>query len=125
VSIETLGYLSDGLLLEVFLSMEPQQMVVFLAGVREHIRNMILQKAPDDIASDWNASAASLKGIDPENFRLAEMQVLGKMRTFVSSGMLNLNDINDIMYPRLEGTAAAHAEELRPTRFKISSPVVA
>ncbi|MEY2988217.1 MAG: Flagellar motor switch protein FliG [Pseudomonadota bacterium] len=125
VSIETLGYLSDGLLLEVFLSMEPQQMVLFLAGVREHIRNMILQKAPDDIASDWNASAASLKGIDPENFRLAEMQVLGKMRTFVSSGMLNLNDINDIMYPRLEGTAAAHAEELRPTRFKISSPVVA
>ncbi len=125
VSIETLGYLSDGLLLEVFLSMEPQQMVVFLAGVREHIRQMILQKAPDDISYDWNASASNLKGIDPENFRLAEMQVLGKMRSFVSSGLLNLSDINDIMYPRSDSATSATAEELRPRRFNISSPVVA
>ena len=100
-------------------------MVVFLAGVREHIRQMILQKAPDDIAYDWNASASNLKGIDPENFRLAEMQVLGKMRSFVSSGLLNLSDINDIMYPRSDSATSTTAEELRPRRFNISSPVVA
>lgn len=125
VSIETLGYLSDGLLLEIFLSMEPQHMVVFLAGVREHIRHLILQKAPDDIAFDWNASASNLKGIDPENFRLAEMQVLGKMRAFVASGMLNLADINEIMFPKAEGSTSAPAQDLRPQRFNISSPVVA
>lgn len=125
VSIETLGYLSDGLLLEIFLSMEPQQMVVFLAGAREHIRQMILQKAPDDIAFDWNASASQLKGLDPENFRLAEMQVLGKMRSFVASGMLNLSDINEIMFPRGENAPTTSTEDLRIKRFNISSPVVA
>lgn len=125
VSIETLGYLSDGLLLEIFLSMESQPMVVFLAGVREHIRHMILQKAPDDIASDWNVSASNLKGIDPENYRLAEMQVLGKMRTFVSSGLLNLAEINGIMFPRNEGASSQAPEEMSLRRFNISSPVVA
>ncbi|NBW81200.1 hypothetical protein EBR21_05545, partial [bacterium] len=34
VSVETLAYLSDGLLLEIFLAMEPQVMVTFLAGTR-------------------------------------------------------------------------------------------
>jgi len=125
VSIETLGYLSDGLLLEIFLSMEPQQMVVFLAGAREQIRQMILQKAPDDIAFDWNASASQLKGLDPENFRLAEMQVLGKMRSFVASGMLNLSDINEIMFPRGVSAPTTSTEDLRIKRFNISSPVVA
>ncbi|MBM3382578.1 MAG: hypothetical protein FJY29_09085 [Betaproteobacteria bacterium] len=99
VSVESLAYLSDGLLLEIFLSLEPQTMVVFLAGVREHIRTMILNKAPDEVAADWSSSAASVRSIDPETFRLAEMQVIGKVRGFAANGMLNLFEINEIMFP--------------------------
>lgn len=125
VTVESLAYLSDGLLLEIFLSMEPQAMVVFLAGVRENVRNMVLSKAPDEVAADWTASASSVRGIDPETFRLAEMQVLGKVRAFAANGLINLAEINEIMFPirAMEPGQATTAEQ--PSRIPLSSLVVA
>lgn len=125
VSVESLAYLSDGLLLEIFLSMEPQAMVVFLAGVREHVRNMILNKAPDDIAADWSSSASSIKGIDPETFKLAEMQVIGKIRSFASSGMISLNEINEIMFPKQEAADRERSIHEKTNRVLLSSLIVA
>jgi len=125
VSVESLGFLSDGLLLEIFLSMEPQAMVVFLAGVREHVRNMILNKAPDDVADDWSSSATSIKGIDPETFKLAEMQVIGKIRSFASSGMINLAEINEIMFPKQESAERERSLREKTNRVLLSSLIVA
>ncbi|MEY4065542.1 MAG: hypothetical protein RIR26_1750 [Pseudomonadota bacterium] len=125
VSVETLGYLSDGLLLEIFLSMDPQVMVVFLAGVRPNVRNMILSKAPDEIAEDWGASAASTRGFDSDSFRLAEMQVVGKVRGFAASGILNLIEINEIMFPRNTANNLATETTRAQSKFRISSPIVA
>lgn len=125
VSVETLAYLSDGLLLEIFLSLEPQVMVTFLAGTRDKIRQLILRKAPDEIADDWNESASNIRGLDSESFRLAEMQVLSKIRSFAASGLINLNEINEVMYPRVSPSEADTAIKDMSRRFKISSPVVA
>lgn len=125
VSVESLTFLSDGLLLEIFLSMEPQAMVVFLAGVREHVRDTILNKAPDEVASDWTASASSIRGIDPETFRLAEMQVLGKIRAFSSSGIINIAEINEIMFPKLSSGESETPLAERSKRVQISSLIVA
>lgn len=125
VSVETLAYLSDGLLLEIFLSMDPQVMVVFLAGVRVSVRNMILAKAPDEIAEDWGASASSTRGFDSDSFRLAEMQVLGKVRGFAASGILNLIEINEIMFPKNTSETLAAETTKTQSKFRISSPIVA
>jgi flagellar motor switch protein FliG len=125
VSVETLAYLSDGLLLEIFLALEPQVMVTFLAGTRDKIRQLILRKAPDEIADDWNESASNIRGLDSESFRLAEMQVLSKIRSFAASGLINLNEINEVMYPRVSPSEADTAIKDMSRRFKISSSVVA
>ncbi|MEN9809941.1 MAG: hypothetical protein RLZZ488_1508 [Pseudomonadota bacterium] len=125
VSVETLAYLSDGLLLEIFLALEPQVMVTFLAGTRDKIRQLVLRKAPDEIADDWNESASNIRGLDSESFRLAEMQVLSKIRSFAASGLINLSEINEVMYPRVSPSEADTAIKDMSRRFKISSPVVA
>jgi hypothetical protein len=125
VSVESLAYLSDGLLLEIFLSLEPQTMVVFLAGVREHIRSIILNKAPDEVASDWSSSASSVRGIDPETFRLAEMQVIGKVRGFAANGMLNLFETNEIMFPIQRSDRERTSRSDSVHRVPVSNLVVA
>lgn len=125
VSVETLGYLSDGLLLEIFLALEPQVVVNFLSGTRDSIRRLILTKAPEEVADDWNESAAQIRGLDGETFRLAEMQILSRIRSFAANGLLNLNDINDVMYPR-ENTSEVNPRAKEGARtFRISSPIVA
>lgn len=125
VSVETLAYLSDGLLLEIFLALEPQIMVTFLAGTRERIRNLILSKAPDEVADDWNESATQVRGLDSEAFKLAEMQVLGKIRSFAAGGMINLVEINNVMYPPVTASDADTAVREGIRSFRISNPVVA
>lgn len=125
VSVETLAYLSDGLLLEIFLALEPQVMVTFLAGTRDKIRQLILRKAPEEVANDWNDSAETLRGLDAESFRLAEMQVLGKIRSFEASGLIQLSEINEIMYPRPANADKDLGSNKGVRSFRISSPIVA
>jgi hypothetical protein len=86
---------------------------------------MILNKAPDDIAADWSSSASSIKGIDPETFKLAEMQVIGKIRSFASSGMISLNEINEIMFPKQEAADRERSIHEKTNRVLLSSLIVA
>jgi flagellar motor switch protein FliG len=128
VTIETLPYLRDGLLLEVFLSMEAHTMATFLAGTRDHIRNLILSKAPADVAENWVENLEQIRSIDTETMRLAEMQVISKVRSFANQGLLSVLDINLALYPKgdlqlddANGTNSATAKRV----FKISNPLVA
>ncbi len=128
VTVETLPYVRDGLLLEIFLSLESQTMATFLAGTREHIRNLILSKAPPDVADNWVEGLEQIRHIDAEALRLAEMQVIAKLRSFANQGLVSLLDTNLALYPKAEvdvndegGTNAAHAKRV----FKISNPLVA
>lgn len=128
VTVETLPFLRDGLLLEIFLSMDSHTMATFLAGTREHIRNLILSKAPPDVADNWAEGLEQIRSIDAESLRLAEMQVITKVRSFANQGLLSLLEVNLSLYPKLEldgdddsGTSATHAKRV----FKISNPLVA
>jgi len=125
VSVETLAYLSDGHLLEIFLALDPQVMVTFIAGTRERIRQLILSKAPEEVADDWNESASRVRGFDGESFRFAEMQVLAKIRSLAATGLVNLAEINEMMFPRMQSADVETTVKESARRFKISSPVVA
>lgn len=127
VTVETLPFLRDGLLLEIFLSMDTNTMATFLAGTREHIRNLILAKAPPDVAQDWMETLENMRGVDPEALKLADMQVITKARSFASSGMINLIEINESLYPRAQSETVGGSENQQRNRrvFKISNPLVA
>ncbi len=127
VTVETLPFLRDGLLLEIFLSMDTNTMATFLAGTREHIRNLILAKAPPDVAQDWMETLENIRGVDPEALKLADMQVITKARSFASSGMINLIEINESLYPKMQSETLGEGENQQRNRrvFKISNPLVA
>lgn len=124
VTVETLPFLRDGLLIEIFINMEPQAMAAFLAGTREHIRRLIFSKAPADLASGWAEAMDSMRAIDPDAYRLAEMQVISKIRGLASSGLINLLEVNTSLYPKADGMLDSGDPQTRRA-FKISKPIVA
>lgn len=125
VTPETLQFIRDGLLIEVFLSLETQTLATFLAGCADHLRNLILSKVPQDIAEDWYEMLSSIQSIDPENYRIAEMQILTRVRSFAESGMINLLDINQSLFPVVHQGGDAAGSGQRRRSFRISQSIVA
>jgi flagellar motor switch protein FliG len=125
VTPETLQFIRDGLLIEVFLGLEPQTLGTFLAGCADHLRNLILSKVPREIAEDWYEMLSSIRSIDSENYRIAEMQILTKVRSFSESGMINLLEINQSLFPMHHQNGFASESERGRRSFRISQSIVA
>lgn len=125
VTVETLPFLRDGLLIEIFLNMEPQAMACFLAGTREHIRRLIFSKAPSDLSAGWSEALDAMRSIDGDAYRLAEMQVISKIRGLASSGMINLLDVNSSLYPKYDSDSLGGENPQTKRAFKINKPIVA
>lgn len=123
VTPETLQFVRDGLLIEIFLGLEPQTLATFLAGCREHIRNMALSKVPPDMAQDWFDIISTIPSIDPEIYKVAELQVLQKVRTFSESGMINLLEINESIFPPQRSNQGGQNSGPMRRRFKISQGI--
>src|SRR5690606_11672265 len=53
VTVEILPYLIDGHLIEIILGMEREDLLAFLVGTRDHIRDLLLGKAPYELSQSW------------------------------------------------------------------------
>jgi flagellar motor switch protein FliG len=98
VTVEIIPYLKDGHMVEIMLGLEREDVKMFLAGTREHIRNLILSKAPDELAESWVEDLENMAGFDEQGFRLAEMKILSRIRSLVNNGVINLLDLNEMIF---------------------------
>ncbi len=98
VTVEIIPYLKDGQMVEIMLGLERSDVKMFLAGTREHIRNLILSKAPDELAESWVEDLENMAGFDEQVFRLAEMKILSRIRSLVNNGVINLLDLNEMIF---------------------------
>ncbi len=98
VTVEIMPYLKDGHLLEIVLGMERDDLMTFLAGTREHVRALILGKAPEELAEGWIEDLANVKGFDEQRYRLVEMKVLSRIRALANNGVVNLLDLNEMIF---------------------------
>ncbi len=98
VTIEMLPYLKDGHLLEIVMGLERESLLAFLVGTPDHIRNLLLSKAPGELAQSWIEDINSLTGVDEATYRLAELKILSRIRTLANSGSIRLLDINDRIF---------------------------
>lgn len=98
VTVEILPYLKDGHLLELILGLEREDLLTFLAGTKDHIRNLLISKAPPELAESWIEDLSTLARIDEQNYRLVEMKVIGRIRNLANNGAFNLLDINEMLF---------------------------
>ena len=98
VTVEMLGFLKDGHLLEIVMGLERETLLTFLVGAPEHIRNLLLRKAPPDLASSWMEDIEQVSGVDESTYRFAEMKICNRISTLANSGAIRLLDINERIF---------------------------
>ncbi len=98
VTIEILPYLKDGHLLEIVFAMDRSDLLIFLLGCPDHIRHLILSKAPEELRNSWLEELQNTSGVDESTYRLVEMIVLSKIRQLSSQGAVRLLEINEMIF---------------------------
>jgi len=107
VTIEMLPFIRDGHLLEIVMGLERSELLAFLVGTSEHIRDLLLNKAPSELAQSWLEDIEQSAGIEEGRYRIAEMRILGRIRNLANNGAFRLVDINDRIF------APEHLEAVR------------
>ena len=107
VTVEMLPYIKDGHLLEIVMGLDREDLLSFLIGTPDHIRELLLAKAPPELAQSWIEDVEQVSGIDEGRYRMAEMRILGRVRNLANSGAIRLLDINDRIF------AAEHLAHVR------------
>ncbi len=98
VTVEMLPYIKDGHLLEIVMGLDREDLLSFLVGSPEHIRDLLLAKAPSELAQSWIEDIEQIAGIEEARYRLAEMRILGRVRNLANSGAIRLIDINERIF---------------------------
>jgi len=98
VTVEMLPYIRDGHLLEIVMGLERQELLAFLVGSPEHIRDLLLTKAPSELAQTWLEDIEQSAGMEESRYRIAELRILGRIRNLANNGAIRLVDINDRIF---------------------------
>jgi flagellar motor switch protein FliG len=98
VSIDTLGFLPDGQLLEVILSLRHDELLNFLKGCREDIRGAIFAKCPRDLVSDLEEELAVMQNPSRDIYGALERKVLNRVKMMAQDTLVNLADVNDRLF---------------------------
>ena len=69
ITVEIMPFLKDGHLLELVLGMDRMDLLAFLAGVKQHIRDLLLKKAPEELADSWIEELGAITSIDEQVYK--------------------------------------------------------
>ncbi len=114
VTIEILPYLKTGHLLELVLGLDRDDLLTFLAGTRDHIRELLLSHAPQELAESWVEDLEGINGIEEKRYQSVEHTILNRVRNMASEGIISLMDINNMIFPDDE------VEEDKTKQFSIA-----
>lgn len=98
VTLEILPFVKSGILIELILGLDRKDLVTFLVGAHDRTRNLLLSKAPPELAESWVEEIQSAGMVDETSYRLVELKILNRIRTFASSGIVNLLQVNDVIF---------------------------
>ncbi len=122
VTVNMLPYLKDGHLLELILGMEREDLLIFLKQVDDSIKDLLLSKAPEELADSWIEDLESMVTSDDQSYRLVEMKVLNRIRSLASNGVINLSDINGLIFDETDVTSEfVQAEDIPPMNPSIAA----
>ena len=105
VTIDALGYLQDGLIIDVVLDLNRADLLNLLAGCPNHIRTMLLEKAPEELADSWIEDLQAMGGVSAAQYQGSEAIVTSKLRSLAEQGRVNLLAINEHLYRPKGGVA--------------------
>lgn len=100
VSLDTLLYLRDSQLLEIVLGLKHDELLRFLKGAPQHIRNAVLDKSPKELVDELKDELSQLNLINQETYQAIERKVINRIKALANDGSINLIEINERMFSK-------------------------
>lgn len=114
VSVDTLRFLRDSHLLEVVLGLKHEELLAFLKGAPEAIRQTIFDKSPRDLAAEIQDELTQVSSLNRDSYHLIERKIINRIRMMAKDGVVNLIETNERMFGEL---AANPSTESLPSEF--------
>ena len=102
ITMDTLPYLKDGHLLEVVIGLERDILLDFLSSTRQEVRDLVLNKAPVELVESWIEEIQMRGLVAEEKNRAAHIMVIERIRSLASNGIINILEINEIIFKDLD-----------------------
>lgn len=98
VSVETLRFLKDAVLTEIMTSVKHDEIVQFLKGCTEDVRQAVLGKVPRDLSDDLSEELVIAEPVTREVYASVERKVLNRIKNMANNGQIILSDVNDRIF---------------------------
>jgi hypothetical protein len=69
-----------------------------LVGTRDHIRELLLGKAPYELSQSWMEDLQHMGSVDEKNYLLVELKVFNRIRSLANGGAISILDINEVVF---------------------------
>jgi hypothetical protein len=79
------------------LSLKHDELIQFLKGTSNEVRNVIFGKTPKDLADDLEDELSQVATVSRESYQAIERKILNRMKLMANEGLLNLIETNDRM----------------------------
>ena len=120
VSIDTLSYLRDSHLLEVVLSLKHDELIQFLKGAPDHVRNTIMAKSPRELVTELEEELKQIREVSREVYNSIERKVLNRIKIMSNDGNINLIETNERMFSNQSAPDnVAHIQSARDKKDEI------
>ncbi len=104
VSTETLRYMRDAQLLEVVLSLKHEELIQFLKGSTDSMRQNIFAKAPRELVIELEEELTLVSTLSRDTYQAIERKVLNKLKIMANEGTFNLLETNERMFADMKST---------------------
>ncbi len=98
VSVDTLAYLRDNHLLEVVLGLKHEELIRFLKGSTEHVRNAIFAKSPQELVIELQEEIEGLDNVSRDEYQNISRKILNRVKVMANDGSINLIETNEKMF---------------------------
>ncbi len=107
VSIETIRFLRENHMLDVLLGIKHDELLHFLRGVPEEVRQHVLATAPKDLVAELEEELETLPVSGRDVYLAVERKVLNRIKLMAQEGTINLLETNERMFAELSGAPRA------------------
>ncbi|MBC7397586.1 MAG: hypothetical protein H7333_09090, partial [Bdellovibrionales bacterium] len=110
VSIETLRYIKDQQLVDVITNVKHDELVQFLKGCGDEVRNSVLNKAPSDLSAELHDGINLSEPVGREAYLAVERKILNRMKVLANNGQINISEINERIFSEEFGLSQRPSE---------------
>jgi flagellar motor switch protein FliG len=97
-SLESIRYMKDIHVTEIATSLKHDELVQFIRGTSDDIRNAFLTKISHDLAIEISEEVDIVEPVGRESFVSIERKVLNKIKNLANQGTINLAEVNEKMF---------------------------